>query len=526
MSGERSPAARVKREDGDDGRNARHRNPSPPDRHRGSGRDVPDVKREPDDEGARSRWGNSDASALYAKAGGDMKYERREGDWTCPRCRANVYASKNECFRCREPHPDGPGRVKREEGAGAKSRNIFDPPPVCAVLRGTVRRVTDFGAFVELEGFPGKWGLCHFSQIRHVPPGGERIEVADELVVDQQVWVKVVAVDVEQQKIGLSMKYADQESGTDLDPMHVAYEKDKQSEESRRQGGGRGGGSAFDRGKREEMEYAQHEWGKKAGGEADGEDENAPKEEKSFALSGLLAKETRMVPLVIAAVVLLSRFLRHTHRPPPHTLTQTQTSGMVSNSSSWSLRKQGCLIKSGACTNSKMTSRLRSSTCTAPLAFFLVRVQQCTPICVCVAAYACTHKSMQSHPRVDTVVWHGVIHARPDTAIIVAVKVEVRGKRLTCLDACIGRDRHLHKLPGYIATDHPSCSKQHAVIQFRLHEKDDGAGGFILKVSAANGRRCWCLHVPRCNACGAPNVTAGMLGVTNKGRTACRLSHT
>ena len=36
--------------------------------------------------------------------------------------------------------------------------------------------MTDFGAFVELEGFPGKWGLCHFSQIRHVPPGGERMQ--------------------------------------------------------------------------------------------------------------------------------------------------------------------------------------------------------------------------------------------------------------------------------------------------------------------------------------------------------------
>ena len=29
----------------------------------------------------------------------------REGDWTCPSCRANVFASKMECFKCRAPRP-------------------------------------------------------------------------------------------------------------------------------------------------------------------------------------------------------------------------------------------------------------------------------------------------------------------------------------------------------------------------------------------------------------------------------------
>ena len=30
--------------------------------------------------------------------------ETRPGDWTCAGCGANVFASKNSCFRCR-PHP-------------------------------------------------------------------------------------------------------------------------------------------------------------------------------------------------------------------------------------------------------------------------------------------------------------------------------------------------------------------------------------------------------------------------------------
>ncbi|EKX37808.1 hypothetical protein GUITHDRAFT_116116 [Guillardia theta CCMP2712] len=51
-----------------------------------------------------------------------------------------------------------------------------------------------------------------------------------------------------------------------------------------------------------------------------------------------------------------------------------------------------------------------------------------------------------------------------------------------CSCYIFGRDRSLEHFPGFVATDHPSCSKQHAVIQFRQHEKDDGVGGVILSV--------------------------------------------
>jgi len=37
--------------------------------------------------------------------GGDV----RAGDWTCPSCNANVFASKTSCFRCGTPKPDGGG---------------------------------------------------------------------------------------------------------------------------------------------------------------------------------------------------------------------------------------------------------------------------------------------------------------------------------------------------------------------------------------------------------------------------------
>ena len=51
--------------------------------------------------------------------------------------------------------------------------------------------------------------------------GSEKIQVADVVSEGEKVWVKVVAVDVEAQKISLSMKYVDQESGKDLDPFQV-----------------------------------------------------------------------------------------------------------------------------------------------------------------------------------------------------------------------------------------------------------------------------------------------------------------
>ena len=33
----------------------------------------------------------------------------RPGDWTCPSCGANVFASKTNCFKCNAPKPGGMG---------------------------------------------------------------------------------------------------------------------------------------------------------------------------------------------------------------------------------------------------------------------------------------------------------------------------------------------------------------------------------------------------------------------------------
>ncbi len=51
--------------------------------------------------------------------------------------------------------------------------------------------------------------------------GSEKVQVADVVSEGEEVWVKVIAVDVEAQKISLSMKYVDQASGKDMDPYQV-----------------------------------------------------------------------------------------------------------------------------------------------------------------------------------------------------------------------------------------------------------------------------------------------------------------
>ncbi|EFR31955.1 30S ribosomal protein S1 [Eremococcus coleocola] len=69
-----------------------------------------------------------------------------------------------------------------------------------AVLKGTVKRLTDFGAFVEV--FPGVEGLVHISQISH-----EHIATpADKLEEGQEIDVKVLSVDPEEHRLSLSIK--------------------------------------------------------------------------------------------------------------------------------------------------------------------------------------------------------------------------------------------------------------------------------------------------------------------------------
>ena len=72
--------------------------------------------------------------------------------------------------------------------------------PAGTVLEGTVKRVVDFGAFVEV--FPGVEGLVHVSQISHKHIANP----SDVLTAGDKVQVKVLDVNPERQRLSLSIK--------------------------------------------------------------------------------------------------------------------------------------------------------------------------------------------------------------------------------------------------------------------------------------------------------------------------------
>lgn len=78
--------------------------------------------------------------------------------------------------------------------------NIEERIPVGAIVKGTVVRLTDFGAFVQLE--PDLDALCHVSQISNV-----RLKSpADVLTIGQEVTAKVTNIKASDRKISISIK--------------------------------------------------------------------------------------------------------------------------------------------------------------------------------------------------------------------------------------------------------------------------------------------------------------------------------
>src|SRR5688572_7844704 len=70
------------------------------------------------------------------------------------------------------------------------------------VVRGAVTKIANFGVFVELE--PGLEGLLHISEI-----SDHKVEKPEDMVkVGQEVEVKILRVDSDERKIGLSLKRA------------------------------------------------------------------------------------------------------------------------------------------------------------------------------------------------------------------------------------------------------------------------------------------------------------------------------
>jgi len=51
-------------------------------------------------------YGGGMSGGMGGMGGGGGMSDVRPGDWTCPGCGANVFASKMNCFRCQTPKPN------------------------------------------------------------------------------------------------------------------------------------------------------------------------------------------------------------------------------------------------------------------------------------------------------------------------------------------------------------------------------------------------------------------------------------
>ena len=77
---------------------------------------------------------------------------------------------------------------------------LSERTPVGSRVKGKVTKVTDFGAFVEIE--PGIEGLVHVSELKE-----ERVENPRDVVTEaQEVEVKIIDINTQDRKVALSMK--------------------------------------------------------------------------------------------------------------------------------------------------------------------------------------------------------------------------------------------------------------------------------------------------------------------------------
>ncbi|WP_413380455.1 30S ribosomal protein S1 [Alkalihalobacillus sp. 1P02AB] len=90
-------------------------------------------------------------------------------------------------------------RVVLDEEVEKQKKHLLQGIEPGSVIEGTVQRLTNFGAFVDLGGVDG---LVHISQLAH-----HRVESPSDVVSEgDKVKVKVLSVDTESERVSLSIK--------------------------------------------------------------------------------------------------------------------------------------------------------------------------------------------------------------------------------------------------------------------------------------------------------------------------------
>jgi ATP-dependent RNA helicase DHX8/PRP22 len=123
----------------------------------------------------------------------------------------------------RERRPRDDSRDRNDRGRGnyggrsdsppaKRSKPMSSEPELYGIYEGKITNILDFGCFVELEGFNRKEGLVHVAQV-------QQGMVRDlKAVVKRGQRVKVKVISITGNKMALSMKEVDQNTGADLLP--------------------------------------------------------------------------------------------------------------------------------------------------------------------------------------------------------------------------------------------------------------------------------------------------------------------
>ena len=140
---------------------------------------------------------------------------------------------------------DGTVQIACADSAGTAAavemiQNLTATAELGAVYHGTVTRLMNFGAFVNIVG--SQEGLVHISELSLEHVG----EVSDVVDVGDEIDVKVIEID-DLGRVNLSKIQADVEMGR---ISQEEYESSKRSRPPRREGGGDRGGRGGDRGGR------------------------------------------------------------------------------------------------------------------------------------------------------------------------------------------------------------------------------------------------------------------------------------
>lgn len=101
-------------------------------------------------------------------------------------------------------------RVLLEQEKHQREQDALNSLNVGDIVDGTVKRFTNFGAFVEVNGIDG---LVHISEISW----GKINNPSDVLKVGENVKAKVIALDIENKKVSLSIKALVQDPWMDIE---------------------------------------------------------------------------------------------------------------------------------------------------------------------------------------------------------------------------------------------------------------------------------------------------------------------